>query len=61
MELNSLIGQATVRPDSAMMTPYNFYECSILGIGDQAFNGSSVDYPIRIGGKYNVNSAKFNS
>jgi len=61
MELNSLLGQATLRPDAATMTPYNFHECSILGIGDQAFNGSSYDYPIRIGGMYQVNAAQFNS
>jgi hypothetical protein len=61
MELLSLLGDGVVRPDSATMTPYFFQNTSILGIGAQAFNGTSADYPVRIGGTYQVNAALFNS
>lgn len=59
LELLSLLGSSTVRPDSIMMQPWNFSNCSILGIGDQVFDGSSPDFPVRIGGIYQVNSTLF--
>jgi hypothetical protein len=59
LELLTLLGNATVRPDAATMQPYNLTNCSIMNPGDQDFSGTDADYPIRIGGIYNVNSSLF--
>jgi hypothetical protein len=61
LESSSLLTQCVVRPDSAAMQPYNFVDVAITGIGDQAFNGSSADYPVRFAGTYYVNNAQWNT
>jgi len=58
-ELNTLLGDATVRPDAATMQPYSLSNCSLMGIGDQDFSGAEVDYPVQISGLYYVNSTLF--
>lgn len=59
LELNTLLGDATVRPDAAAMQPYTLSNCSLMGVGDQDFSGTEADYPIRIGGIYYINSNLF--
>lgn len=62
MEQSTLLpGGIIVRPDSRAMVPYYFDECSIMGVGDQPFNGSNADFLIRLGGRYQINAALFNS
>jgi hypothetical protein len=59
LELLTLLGGATVRPDAVAMQPYRLSNCSIISPGDQDFSGADADYPVRIGGIYLVNSGLF--
>jgi hypothetical protein len=59
LELSSLLGNCTVRPDAATMQPYFLQNCAIMSPGDQDFSGADADYPIRIGGIYQINSSLF--
>jgi len=59
LELSSLLGPAIARTDSVTQAPYFFTNCSIISIGDQALNGTSPDYPIRIGGVYPINASLY--
>lgn len=59
METNSILGDCTVRPDSAALSPYQLTNCAIEGVADLQFNGEVAGYAIRISGYYNINSALF--
>lgn len=59
LELSTLLGNCTVRPDAATMQPYFLQNCAIMSPGDQDFSGADADYPIRIGGIYQINSSLF--
>lgn len=59
LELSTLLGPATVRPDTGAMQPYNLTQCAVINPGDQDFSGADADYLIRIGGVYQVNAALF--
>ena len=59
LELLTLLGPATLRPDAPAMQPYNLSNCSIVSPGDQDFSGSDADYPVRVGGIYIINSSLF--
>jgi len=56
-ELNTILGQITVRPDVAGFPPYQFMNCSLDGISSLTINGMDAGYVITMGGFYNVNSA----
>lgn len=53
----SLIGNVTVRPDSAVLGPYKLLECAIQNVGDLRFNGEEADYGVMIQGYYPINSS----
>jgi hypothetical protein len=59
LELLTLLGNATVRPDSAVMQPYFLQNCAIVSPGDQDFSGGDADYPVRVVGIYQTNSSLF--
>jgi hypothetical protein len=59
LELLTLLGDATVRPDAPTMQPYFLTNTAIMNPGDQDFSGADADFPIRIGGVYQINSALF--
>jgi len=61
MELSSLLGDVTVRPDTVTLGVYQFYNCSIMDVGPEiSFAGDDAAFPIKIGGLYNINSAMWN-
>lgn len=61
IELSSLLGEITVRPDAITLGVYTFYNCSIMDAGPEiSFAGDDAAFPIKIGGLYNINSAMWN-
>lgn len=61
LESNSLIGNATVRVDSASHPPYDITNCFIAGVETIKANGEDAGWVVRIRGTYNVNSTLFDS
>jgi hypothetical protein len=59
LESNTLLGDATVRPDSPAMQPYALSNCAIMGVGDRDFSGQDADFIVRIGGIYVINSTLY--
>jgi hypothetical protein len=59
MELFSLLGQCTIRPDAATMNPWNLTNCSITGVEGLDFAGTTPEYTVRCGGIYLINSTLF--
>jgi hypothetical protein len=59
LELLTTIGNATIRPDSAVMQPWIIQNCALMSPGDQDFSGGDADFPVRIVGIYQVNSSLF--
>lgn len=57
MELSSLLGPLTVRPDAKTLSPYNLLNTSIDEVGELTFNGKSAGFGVMIGGYYLVNAA----
>jgi len=63
MELNTLLGDATVRPDVAEsrgLGPYQLTNCAIESVGELQFSGESAAYPVVCVGYYNINAALWN-
>jgi hypothetical protein len=59
MELNSLLGDATVRPDSTVLSPYDLINTAIESVRELNFAGTDADYVVVIKGYYSVNSFMF--
>lgn len=59
METNSLMGDATVRPDAVTLGVYQLTNCSIKNIRELDFAGDSAEFAVTIGGYYLVNSSLF--
>jgi hypothetical protein len=59
VELNSLLGNGTVRPDAATLPPYALVNCAIASVDELSFNGEDPAWGVRIGGYYLVNSNLF--
>lgn len=59
LQNNSYLGPATVRPDAATLSPYNFLAVSIIDIGELRFNGTTPIYGVELEGYYPVNSSMF--
>lgn len=57
MELFSLIGPVTLRPDVTTVSPYYLENCAIAGVGEQSFDGRNPVVPITITGQYYLNSS----
>lgn len=56
MELNSLLGDVTVRPDAATLSPWSLINCSIQNVGELRINGQDAGYGPSIKGYYLINS-----
>ena|ERR1019366_642533 len=62
MELSSLLGDITVRPDVGPggVTLWQFSNCSIMRVDELTFNGEDAGFPIHISGYWSVNAALWN-
>lgn len=57
MELQSLIGDGTIRPDAVTLAPYPIINCSIQAVRELGFAGDDADYAVTVRGYYLVNSS----
>jgi hypothetical protein len=60
IELSSLLGDCTVRPDSTTLSPYSLLNCSINPPSDQDFSGENAGYVVKATGYYLVNANLWN-
>jgi|SRR5215472_16204890 len=60
MELNALLGDGTVRPDSITLPPYGIINCAIQSVRELNFSGEDAGFAVTIRGYYPVNSSLFN-
>lgn len=60
-EASALIGNITVRPDSAALSPYDFVNCSIQHWGPHKINGKDAGFMVKIGGVYLINQDLYNA
>lgn len=60
IELNSVIGDFTVRSDSTTMKPWAIGNGSIVGVSPLNFGGRDAGYVVELSGAYNINSAAWN-
>ena len=58
-ELESALGDATLRVDSLALGLYQFSTCSIQNVRPLVINGTDAGYTVSIGGIYFINSALF--
>ena len=61
--LNTVLGSATVRPDTPPgigITGWQLQNLAIVGVGEQSYAGTSADFPVRLGGYMVVNTSLFN-
>jgi len=56
MEANTVIGRIVVRPDATPLSPYDLFNVSIQGVGEQAYDGSDPGWAVRLQGTYYINS-----
>lgn len=61
LENSTLIGNITVRVDSAAHPPYDFTNCAIAGVDPIKISGEDAGWVIRIRGTYNINSTLFDT
>ena len=56
LDLNTLLGDVTIVPDTTSMSNFNLSNGSIMSIGDLPFDGSSAAYSVTLSGVYYINS-----
>jgi hypothetical protein len=59
LELSSLLGNGTVRPDSSTLPPYALVNCAIRSVRELRFSGEDAAWAVSVGGYYLVNSNLF--
>ena len=59
MEANALLGDGSVRSDSAALGVYSLVNCSIKSVRDLDFSGDNAVFAVTVGGYYLVNSNLF--
>lgn len=59
-ETNTLLGDATFRPDAATLSPYPLVNCGIAGVAEIVVTGKDPIYRVTIGGYYIINSQLWN-
>jgi hypothetical protein len=59
MELQSTLGDGSVRPDSTSLGIYQIINCSIKSIRELEFSGESAIFAVNLGGYYLTNSSLF--
>lgn len=60
MEDSCLIGDFTVRPDAAALSPYSVLNGSIQTVSEQEFSGESEAYVVVLTGYYLINASLWN-
>lgn len=55
-EIDTRIGQCTIRPDSVTLSPYLLYNTAITAVGELTFNGKSAGYGVTLQGYWNINA-----
>lgn len=60
IELNSRIGNYTVRSDSTTMKPWAIVNGTITGVSPLNFGGRDAGYIVELAGTYNINSSAWN-
>jgi hypothetical protein len=61
MEADARLGDCTVRPDAATLSPYQLTNTSIANVEGMMFNGKQAIYPVTIKGYYIINNDLFNA
>ena len=61
MELDTSIGDVSVVTDAVTLPDYDLVNCTIRGVGELNFAGSTADYGIVIQGTYYINSNLFSA
>jgi hypothetical protein len=56
MELTTLLGDCTIRPDAATLGPYQLSNCSMQDVEPLDFNGKAAGWIITVGGTYYINN-----
>lgn len=59
-ETDARLGDIVVRPDTGILSPYQFINASIENVGELNFNGKVAGYAVNIKAYYPINSAAFN-
>lgn len=59
IELNSVLGDVTVIPDTSTLPSYQLVNCSIESVADLNFAGENPDFPLVIKGFYQINGSLF--
>jgi hypothetical protein len=60
IELFSLLGSGTLRPDSKALNPWLLTNCSIAGVEPFTISGRDAGYVLNFAGQYQINSALWN-
>ena len=60
IELNSLLGDMTVRPDAVALGPYELSNVAINGVNPLKFDGTDAGWVVMLSGIYYVNSSLWN-
>ena len=61
METSALLGDLTVRPDAAVLNPYQITNCSMQGMKELNFSGKDATYGVMVRGYYIINNSLYNS
>jgi hypothetical protein len=56
MELNTVIGRVVVRPDADPLSPYDLFNCSIMGVREQSYAGDDPGWAVTLQGTYYINA-----
>jgi len=56
IEVNSLLGNGVVRPDTSALSPFQIFNCGIESVQELTFDGSDPGFLVTIGGFYPVNA-----
>ena len=61
IELSSLIGDVTIRPDAAQLGPYQLSNVAINSVNPLKFDGTDPGWVLMMSGIYYVNSSLWNT
>lgn len=56
-QVQSLIGNGVVRPDTVALPPYDLFNCGIMNVRELRFSGEDAGYAVSISGYIPLNSA----
>lgn len=59
MESNAILGDGTIRTDSATLGSYQIYNAAIQSVRELDFSGEHAEYSVTIGAYYQINSSLF--